>query len=107
MIRIRYDENTPALEICGHAGHAPRGLDIVCAGVSALADALELQLTRNCREEDYDVSIEGSRTRITYSGEDPDAPAWFTMAADALEELARDWPACTRFLRAPLGNTEE
>lgn len=42
MIRIRYshDGKTHQLHITGHAGYAPAGSDIVCAGVSALSFAL-------------------------------------------------------------------
>ena len=42
MIRIRYshDGKTHQLHITGHAGYAPAGSDIVCAGASALACAL-------------------------------------------------------------------
>ena len=42
MIRIHYsrDGKTHQLHITGHAGYAPRGQDIVCAGISALSFAL-------------------------------------------------------------------
>lgn len=38
MIRVRFEENR--LTVCGHAGYATRGEDIVCAAVSALVYAL-------------------------------------------------------------------
>ena len=38
MIRVRFEENR--LAVCGHAGYAGRGEDIVCAAVSALVYAL-------------------------------------------------------------------
>ena len=38
MIRVRFEENR--LTVCGHAGYAARGEDIVCAAVSALVYAL-------------------------------------------------------------------
>lgn len=37
MIRGIYDEENLALILEGHADYAPKGFDIVCAGVSALA----------------------------------------------------------------------
>ena len=42
MIRIHYDYDRDShhLHITGHAGYAPIGSDIVCAGVSAIACAL-------------------------------------------------------------------
>ena len=35
MIRVRFEENR--LTVCGHAGYATRGEDIVCAAASMLA----------------------------------------------------------------------
>ena len=42
MTHIHYhrDESGHRLHITGHAGYAPRGQDIVCAGISALAYGL-------------------------------------------------------------------
>ena len=42
MTHIHYhrDESHHRLHITGHAGYAPEGCDIVCAGVSALSMAL-------------------------------------------------------------------
>lgn len=38
MIQVRFEKNR--LTVCGHAGYAARGEDIVCAAVSALVYAL-------------------------------------------------------------------
>ena len=40
MIRIRYSPGNCTIHISGHAGYAPQGQDVVCAGVSALYCAL-------------------------------------------------------------------
>lgn len=40
MMHIVYDEPSMELTIDGHAGYAPAGQDIVCAGVSALIMAM-------------------------------------------------------------------
>lgn len=40
MIHAEFDQTTQALAICGHAGSAPRGEDLICAGVTVLAEAL-------------------------------------------------------------------
>ena len=42
MTKIRYMHNTKrfSIEMRGHAGYAPCGKDIVCAGLSVLANAL-------------------------------------------------------------------
>lgn len=44
MIRIRFgkDDDRLALRICGHAGYAAPGQDIVCAAVSMLAQSFSL-----------------------------------------------------------------
>lgn len=36
MIRIAIDKRTLSIRVRGHAGYAPKGSDILCAGVSAL-----------------------------------------------------------------------
>lgn len=36
MIRVQIDRRNLCIRIRGHAGYAPRGRDILCAGVSAL-----------------------------------------------------------------------
>lgn len=50
MIRCRYNKETYELWIDGHAGFAPTGEDIVCAGVTALEVALDAWLAprSNC-----------------------------------------------------------
>ena len=50
MIRVRFEENR--LTVCGHAGYAARGEDIVCAAASALVFALigSLRQEENLRE---------------------------------------------------------
>lgn len=42
MIKIHADEDKKILTVTGHAGYAPKGEDIVCAGVSALVQTLGL-----------------------------------------------------------------
>ena len=46
MTRVTYthDGNAFSLTSEGHAGYAPAGQDIVCAGISALCGALEIAL---------------------------------------------------------------
>ena len=47
---IRFALEAGRLRVQGHAGYAPKGADIVCAGVSALVGALEGYLTRRQAE---------------------------------------------------------
>ena len=46
MTRIIYDKAQYSLHLEGHAGCAKAGADIVCAGLSALTEALLRQLQR-------------------------------------------------------------
>ncbi|MCL2166761.1 MAG: ribosomal-processing cysteine protease Prp [Clostridiales bacterium] len=49
MIRIRIkgnQENIKGFTVSGHAGYAPRGNDVVCAGVSAVATAALMGLVK-------------------------------------------------------------
>ena len=50
MIRAVYDPQKMHLRIWGHAGSAPRGQDLICAGVSALALGLQESLEQLNRE---------------------------------------------------------
>lgn len=49
MIRARWTAPC-AMEITGHAGYAPRGQDIVCAGISTLWGTLEAELAWRQRQ---------------------------------------------------------
>lgn len=40
MTTIIYDRAAMSIYVCGHAGSAPAGKDIVCAGISALSEAM-------------------------------------------------------------------
>lgn len=42
MIKIHIDDDNQTLIVTGHADYAEKGKDIVCAGVSALVQTLEL-----------------------------------------------------------------
>lgn len=42
MIRVNYYPQEPRLLVSGHAGYAPLGEDIVCAGISALYCTLRM-----------------------------------------------------------------
>ena len=45
MIEVIYDRDVPSISASGHAGYAPAGQDIVCAGVSALLETLAMYAT--------------------------------------------------------------
>ena len=61
MIRVSVylgaDGGITGFEVVDHAGMAPRGQDIVCAGVSALTDTAFLGLTKHLeREVDFQAA---------------------------------------------------
>ncbi|MCI2048046.1 MAG: ribosomal-processing cysteine protease Prp [Faecalibacterium sp.] len=47
------------MTVCGHAGYAPKGQDIVCAAVSILVQALACTLAKMSRETLYDFAVDG------------------------------------------------
>ena len=53
------------IRVCGHAGAAPYGQDIVCSGVSALVLAL-VEMLERCKDEltEYDVTVENGNAHI-------------------------------------------
>lgn len=55
---IHITEHPKGLEIVGHAGYAPVGSDIVCAGITALADTLVMSLQQ--LTEDLIIVADGS-----------------------------------------------
>lgn len=55
MIEVKVRKNH--IEVSGHAGHAPPGQDIVCAGVSALTQTLAESVSALAEDKiEYDVS---------------------------------------------------
>ena len=61
MISICYDSSVPMMRAEGHAGFAPFGEDIVCAGVSALLETLALYA--DCREDGDVFELSGGDAR--------------------------------------------
>ena len=94
MVRATYrvGENTHTLSVLGHANYAEYGKDIVCAGVSALVQAL-----MGWCEENYDkvscmsVDKESGEVIVSCMG-DEDVSAVFYMTAIGLEQLANSYP---------------
>ena len=66
MIQIKV--NNYSVEVSGHAGYLPHGLDIVCAGVSALYQTLE-QSAEELTDGEYKISSEAGYGRICPIGE--------------------------------------
>ncbi|MCI8940297.1 MAG: ribosomal-processing cysteine protease Prp [Dorea sp.] len=63
MIEVKVRKNH--IEVSGHAGHAPPGQDIVCAGVSALTQALLVSID-SLAEDKIKYGISPGRADIYY-----------------------------------------
>ena len=94
MVRARYTvcEDTHTLVVLGHANYAEYGKDIVCAGVSALIQALigwveEHYETASC----ISVDPQGVEVIISCDGGENVASV-FNMASIGLEQLADSYP---------------
>ena len=105
MIKVNYTEldgpSGPAmrLEAAGHAGYAPAGQDIVCAGVSTLMQALVSLLAgeENAHSDAFD---EPDGPRLTVTAARP-CTAWvegaFELAKAGFALLAERYPDNVRF----------
>lgn len=85
MIRAVYEREGPVLTLSGHALHAPKGEDIVCAAASILAYTL---IEGGAEAEEL---ADGS---LRLSGEDRDA---FRLIAGGFRLLAYNYPENIRF----------
>ena len=94
MVRAKYtvDENTHTLVVVGHANYGEYGKDIVCAGVSALVQALigwceENYETVNC------ISIDTKEGEVIISCEGGEnVAAVFYMLSIGFEQLQDSYP---------------
>ena len=84
MIRGIYDEERLILILRGHANYAPRGEDIVCAGVSALAFAYADHLG-NCEKGENGMVLRANNN-------DKTEKAVFKMTVNGLKMIARTYP---------------
>lgn len=94
MIRAKYTviDNTHSLVVLGHADYAEYGKDIVCAGVSALVQALIGWIEENhYKANGICVDIKDGEAIISCYG-DEDVAAVFNMASIGLEQMADSYP---------------
>lgn len=94
MIIAKYvrDGETHTLSVNGHAGYAPKGQDIVCAGVSAIVYALLGWLENNSENTDF-VSIDENNGEVVIQCEGDDkVTAVFHMAAIGIESIMNTYP---------------
>lgn len=94
MVRATYtvEDSTHTLCVTGHANYAEYGKDIVCAGVSALVQALI-----GWCEENYDtvncISVDTTNGEVIISCDGgKNVAAVFYMASIGLEQIADSYP---------------
>lgn len=78
MIRCQYVRRNHMISISGHAGYAPKGQDIVCAGVSAIEYSLIKWLDT--------MAVEGIESKVV-TGDD-DCIVCHDERADACMQMA-------------------
>ena len=94
MVRAKYtaEENTHTLVLLGHANYDEYGKDIVCAGVSALVQALMGWIEENYWKVEC-ISIDPKEGEVIISCEGgEDTAAVFHMTALGLAQIANSYP---------------
>ncbi len=97
---ITYGNRSYMAKLTGHAGFAPKGQDIVCAGVSALSAALHKAVSDFASRENtayFSVEINDGCFEMRVLGiRDREAEkrfeAFFAMFFDGLFEIEREYP---------------
>ena len=98
IIRCRREGESHVLTLTGHAGYAPAGGDIVCAGISALAFALWGWLgQRGALEE----AAEGSGSLTLRFRADRESDVALSMALLGWQIIAETYPHHAEVDRAP------
>ncbi len=94
MITAKYtaEGNTHTLTVLGHANFGEYGKDIVCAGVSALVQALIGWIENNPYDVDC-VSIDNINGEVIVACEgNEEVAAVFYMTAIGMEQIAEAYP---------------
>lgn len=81
------------LVVSGHAGQAPAGADVVCAGVSALVETLRLGMEHIV--PGGTAEVRPGHARFTF-GDDPAQQAVVGTIVAGLADLARTYPRWVR-----------
>lgn len=94
MVRAKYtvNENIHNLTVLGHANYGEYGKDIVCAGISALVQALIGWLEENHYKASF-ISVDPKDGEVIISCEGGEEVASvFNMASIGLEQIADCYP---------------
>ncbi len=107
MIRIEIIRSNgwiTAFRVHGHSGTAPKGQDIVCAGISALAQTALLGLSEHLhRQLSYDIQP-GGDLRMKLRGEPDDlTEAILETMLLGLTEIQRQYPEAVQITEESRG----
>ena len=99
MTKVRRDWEYLTLAAEGHAGQAEAGHDIVCAGISALTEALALALEddqkRGRVQADIRIDEKSGSLRVHAAprfGQEMRIRAYYRMAMIGLKAIEDEWP---------------
>ena len=88
----RVEGDTHSLAVSGHAGYSDKGTDIVCAGASALVQALIGWIENTpCEVECVSVDENVGEVIVSCTGGE-DVAAVFFMTSVGLEQLSNTYP---------------
>lgn len=94
MIKAKYsvEGNIHTLSVLGHANYDEYGKDIVCAGVSALVQALIGWIEENYYKAEYiNINPKAGEVNVSCEGGE-DLAAIFNMATIGLMQIADSYP---------------
>lgn len=94
MVKAKYtvEGDIHTLSVVGHANYAEYGKDIVCAGVSALVQALVGWIEENAWKVEC-ISVDPKEGEVIISCEGgEEIAAVFNMTAVGLEQIAQSYP---------------
>ena len=99
MTKISMNWADLTLTSSGHAGAAPKGMDIVCAAISILTESLVMALLddekRGRVKVDWQMNEQDGSLRVhaePKSGQEPKIRAYFKMAMVGLKAMQEEYP---------------
>ena len=108
MVRVKYtvEDSTHTLTALGHANYDEYGKDIVCAGVSALVQALIGWLEENYHKVNC-ISVDTKEGEVTISCEGgEEVAAVFNMTFVGLMQIADSYPDHVILSEQPIDSWE-
>lgn len=97
------------LLVIGHAGYADKGKDVVCAGISALVQALYFGFESVLKADGVESIIDGKKTRMTIDWQNcpsKEGDVLVETIVGSLKEIARVYPDHVRILEVHVDDME-